>query len=375
MPKGPSKHAERMLQIETAAEKVRQSLRFFVNRQAALSKVGDEVANFRINLAPSSLRDMKVRNATAGLDDKDWAAFLRSYSGDVDFVVRTKAATAERNANSWRGTKPTVALTAQGAFIADDADLTRQPLAVLEAEKERLQALVAADKDIQNRLGPVSRKIVEETAALESLRERLKDCESSKGRAAELGGEREAGYVRVFEALLHEEQELKALYAPLKTQLTAAGGSLAILSFSVTRVADHAAWAKRGERDLFDLRTGPFKGIGSLEKAADEVLRSAWEEGSAADVAAAMQAFRKSTKAHFLKRPPLPRPIRPTIGHGPAASPNGCTAPITFRSVTASITTASTFASSHRNARSVRSYRPDPCRREGECWHHDGTHR
>jgi uncharacterized protein with gpF-like domain len=118
------------------AEKVRQNLRFFVNRHAALTAVRDEVSDFRTNVAPNTLRGMKTRNASSGFEEKDWQPFLLNYSGDVDGVIRPKAAAAEKSANSWRGVKPTAAVTVDGAFIADDADLERQPLAVLEAERK-----------------------------------------------------------------------------------------------------------------------------------------------------------------------------------------------------------------------------------------------
>jgi AAA domain, putative AbiEii toxin, Type IV TA system len=293
--------------VETAAEAVRRNLRYFVNLEAALNAVSDEVADFRTNTAPNSLRAMKSRNLSSGLKDPDWQPFLLTYSGDVDGVIRVKVAEAERNASGWRGIKPTKAVTPAGAFVADDADLARQPLAVLEAEKERLQKLVAADTETQNRLSAISRRIAEETTALETLREQLKDCEGARERAEALVAEREDGYTRVFDAILGEEKVLKDLYAPLVTQLTKAGGSLAKLSFSVTRIADHEAWATKGEDDLFDLRGGPFKGIGSLAKIAATALRPTWETGSAADVSAAMKAFRDQYQETLLENAPVPR--------------------------------------------------------------------
>jgi AAA domain, putative AbiEii toxin, Type IV TA system len=306
LPKGQSKHAERLQQVETAAEAVRRNLRYFVNLQTALTAVNDEVADFRTNTAPNSLRAMKTRNVSSGLKEPDWQPFLLTYSGDVDGVLRVKVAEAEKNASGWRGVKPTRAVTPAGAFVADDADLARQPLAVLEAEKERLQKIVAADTETQNRLSAVSRRIAEETTALETLREQLKDCEGARERAEALVVGRQNGYTRVFDAILSEEKVLNELYAPLVTQLTTAGGSLAKLSFSVTRIADHEAWAKKGE-DLFDLRGGPFKGIGSLAKIAATALRPAWETGTAADVSASMTAFRDEYTEALLEQAPVPR--------------------------------------------------------------------
>ena len=78
------------------------------------------------------------------------------------------------------------------------------------------------------------------------------------------------------------------LYAPLMQRLKASGGTLAKLSFTVRRVADFEAWAKYGEDKLFDLRTGPFKGIGSLARLANDLLRPAWTTGDSAAVSSAM---------------------------------------------------------------------------------------
>lgn len=305
MPKKPNKHADRLLEVEAAATKAQQNLRWFVNRQQALSAVNNEVINFRTNEAPNTLRGMKARNKSSGLTDENWTPFLQTYSGDVDGIVKAKLDEAERSANSWRGVKPNKPVTEDGAFIAQTTDLSTVPLAVLEAEKERLQQLVAADAETLNRLAAITKRINDETILLESLTERLGDYKDALERAKALVSEREEGYRRVFDAILSEETVLNGLYAPLMTHLTKAGGSLAKLSFSVTRIADYAAWAKRGEDDLFDLRGGPFKGIGSLAKEAGEKLRPAWENGTSADVADAMKAFREEYESTLLANAPV----------------------------------------------------------------------
>ena len=64
---------------------------------------------------------------------------------------------------------------------------------------------------------------------------------------------REQGYIRVFDAIVSEETVLRDLYAPLMQRLSAAGGTLAKLSFTVSRVVDVDAWAAEGEK-LFDKR-------------------------------------------------------------------------------------------------------------------------
>ena len=62
-------------------------------------------------------------------------------------------------------------------------------------------------------------------------------------------------------------------------RLVSSSGTLKKLSFSVSRHADVSAWAREGE-GLFDLRrSGPFKGVGTLETWANTILKDAWEKG------------------------------------------------------------------------------------------------
>lgn len=307
LPKGQNKTSERLQTLVAAAEKVRGYLRYNAAQQASLVALKSEVLDVREHQAPSALRSMKERHNKAGLEPSEWERFLLDYSGDVESIVTTKAAEAERGATSWKGTPPTSPTTdASGSFLAADADPSRAPLALLEAEIERLENLAAADKETAKKIAAITKRLTEEATALERLREKLTDCEGARDRATALVAEREHGYHRVFEAVLAEERVLNELYAPLRMRLEAAGGTLAHLSFTVTRVADVAAWAKRGEA-LFDLRGGPFKGIGSLEKEAKMMLISAWTTGDAATVSQAMVDFRTKHQDALLEKAPYER--------------------------------------------------------------------
>ena len=75
----------------------------------------------------------------------------------------------------------------------------------------------------------------------------------------------------------------------------------------MTRIADIAKWAKQGEDELFDLRGGPFKGIGSLAKEANLMLYETWRTGDAAAVSTAMIKFRKKHQEALLDKAPYPR--------------------------------------------------------------------
>jgi energy-coupling factor transporter ATP-binding protein EcfA2 len=307
LPKETNKTGVRLQELLAAAEKVRSYLRYYTNQQASLVGIKNEVQDLRQNRAPAALRSMKERHQKIELEATDWDRFLLEYSGDVDGIVATKAGEAGKSVRSWKGTTPTSAVDDSGAFLSETADPAKTPLAILEAEIGRLEKLVAADTETAHKLSAVSKRIAEETTALERLRERLTDCDGSRDRATGLVVDREQGYVRVFDAVLGEERVLNELYAPLMERLKAAGGTLAKLSFTVTRVADVAKWAKRGEDDLFDLRGGPFKGIGSLAKEANSMLEEAWRTGNSAAVSAAMTKFRRKHQKALLEKAPYPR--------------------------------------------------------------------
>jgi ABC-type lipoprotein export system ATPase subunit len=306
LPKQHNNTSERLQALITAAENVRGYLRHYAAQQASLAALRGEVFDVRQHQAPSTLRLMKERHSKAGIDPSEWQTFLLDYSGDVDTIMTTKTAEAEKKAGDWKGIPPAAPIDANGSFLAVDADLKRTPLAVLEAEIARLEKLVAADKETAARIAALTKRLTEERTALDRLREKLRDYEGAKARAALLVTEREHGYARVFDAVLAEEHVLNELYAPLRTRLEKAGGTLSRLSFSVTRLADVASWARRGET-LFDLRGGPFKGIGSLEKEANTMLLRAWTTGDAKSVSQAMTEFRTKHQDALLAKAPYSR--------------------------------------------------------------------
>ena len=310
LPKDAKKTGERLQELIAAAEKVRGQLRRLSNRRASIVGVGNEIRDLRQNRAPEAQRAMRERYKDLALDEGEWGRFLLEYVGDVDGVVAAKSKEVERSTKAWKGEKPSVAVDASGAFLAKEADLARTPLAVLEAEIERMEKLVVADRESARKVAAVSKRIAEEGNALAGLNERLADCKGAHDRARSFVADRADGYIRVFDALLAEERVLNELYGPLIRRLREAGGTLGKLSFSVSRVADVGTWAKQGEDELFDLRGGPFKGIGSLEKEANRMLRDPWQEGDSAAVSKAMNAFQDKHQEALLENAPYPRTDR-----------------------------------------------------------------
>ncbi|RUW98356.1 ATP-binding protein, partial [Mesorhizobium sp. M2A.F.Ca.ET.037.01.1.1] len=93
-------------------------------------------------------------------------------------------------------------------------------------------------------------------------------------------------------------------YAPITKRLQSEGGSLGKITFVVERKADAAGWAAKGEKDLFDVRGGPFRGRGTLEQEATRQLKPVWETGDAKDIAQAMAKFRAQFETELLDRGP-----------------------------------------------------------------------
>ncbi len=297
---GSEVRVARLIELTVAAEKVRSYLRFYANQEQALLGLRDEVADLRQNQAPETLRRSKERHTASKIKDADWSGFLIDYTGDVDAQLTQNLATCRGNAQRWKGTTP--APTAAGAaFLADDADLPRLSLAVLSAEIDRLQKLISADTETQGQFQALSKRIVEEGAAIDGLKERLTEAQGAKARARDLLEERKAAYVRVFEALISEQRVLEDLYRPLMDRLSAAPGTLRKLAFHVARTADVGQWAAIAENELVDLRRqGSFKGRGTLQPAAEELLRTAWETGDAQAAGEAMAEFRNRYQEHLL---------------------------------------------------------------------------
>nr|WP_323033279.1 AAA family ATPase [Paracoccus sp. (in: a-proteobacteria)] len=305
IPKGSNKEAARLAALTAAAEKARNNIRYFANQQVSLTSIRDEVADQRINQAPEGLRSLKERYKSAHMGDPQWDEFLLKYAGDVDKVLADRLAAAAKSIAAWKGVGPPIGPD-DVPLVSDMADLDEIALAPLEAEIKRLEKLLAADKETANKLGAITKRIGEETQLLQTLMERLVDCEGAKDRAIALTSERDDGYKRVFEAILGEEAVLQTLYAPLMSKLSEVGGSVQKLAFSVNRTVNIKAWAKRGE-ELLDLRKPPVMGQGVLQNVADPIFRAAWENGDAITVSAAMSAFRAQYQNDLLAASKVPK--------------------------------------------------------------------
>lgn len=299
---GDEVRATRLAEVSLQADRVKVKIRRLTQREQSIAALRDEVSGFRDLEAPELLRKAQDKYPQVGMTPDDWEAFLLDYKGDVGGRLDEALKEAKRLTESWRGKAVAQPDDSDAPLIAVDKDLERQPLSLLQAEIDRLEGLVSIDKDKREKMTAISGKISTENIALTTLREKLTDCEGAAQRIQQLVAERQGLYAKVFEAIVGEESVLNNLYAPLRERLDTSGGSLGKLSFAVRRVADVSKWASAGE-DLLDLRRkSDFKGKGSIAQKAEELLRSAWETGTAADAGTAMTDFREKYDQELIEQ-------------------------------------------------------------------------
>ncbi len=302
---GSELRAQRHTDLAGAANQVRAKLRQYTGQRQTFLAMQDEVKDLRRNQAPETLRQAQSRHPQSRMSDEQWAAFLLDYKGKVDDDLAGYVKWADRTIAGLKGTAPPAG-DPNTPFFPDDTDLATLSQAVLDAEMGRLEKLVSADKETQKRYTALSGNIATETAALQTLSDKLKDAQGAKDRARDLQGEREEAYGRAFDALVAEQSVLEQLYAPLMARLAASSGTLKKLSFSVARVADVEQWASEAEDGLIDLRkAGSFRGKGTLVQKANEVLKDPWETGDSAAVGAAMAKFRSLYQNDLLDHSPV----------------------------------------------------------------------
>ena len=305
--KGSEVRVARLTALNAAADKVRGYLRLFALSEQTLLSMQSEVTSLREYQAPEALRKMIERHRASGLRGDQWNPFLLDYVGDVDSALDQHLTTARERAESWKGTRLAPPADENVSLIQDDADLEGLPLGLLEAEIERLEKLVNVDNETKRRYHAFSQRINEDTAALERLKERLVGCEGAKDRLKEFVRERETSYVRVFEAIISEENVLHELYDPLMQRLAAAGGTLNKLTFTVSREVNVGSWAAAGEA-LLDLRKiSSFRGKGTLQQLAEAALGGAWRSGDPESIGAAMSKFREDHDAALMEGAPVPK--------------------------------------------------------------------
>jgi AAA domain, putative AbiEii toxin, Type IV TA system len=305
--KGTEVQAKRHAELSRAAQKLNGKIQSVSNQRRTFFTMQDEVKNMHATKAPEMLRELQARHSGSGLVTAQWDEFLLVYKGDVDKALSGYIVWADLEIAKINGVPPPPGAP-NVALIADGEDLATVKLATIKAEMVRLEQFISADTVIRSQYVALSSRIAQENGALKALETRLIDAQAALARRKALQTEREASYGRVFDAIISEQNELIALYAPLMARLAGSSGTLRKLSFSVSRVIDADTWGDFAEDELIDCRrAGPFYGRGSLIKLANSELKPAWETGNASEVQVAMASFiTKYSKALLAHAPYVP---------------------------------------------------------------------
>ena len=302
--KGSEAQANRHAQLNQMAQGLTNKIQNFQNQRRTFVTLQDEVSNMRSTKSPEMLRQVQTRYPSSGLSAAQWDDFLLVYKGDVDKALVGYIAWVDQEVAKLQGI-PLPPGDPNTPLIGDTEDLSTVQLARLKAEMTRLEAIIGSDAAVRQQYAALSGRISQESAALKTLDEKLVDAQGAPARRKTLQTEREACYGRVLGAIVCEQAELTALYAPLLSRLRGSSGTLRKLGFTVTRVVDADAWGEFAEEKLIDRRkAGPFSGRGALIKLANTELRPTWEKGDASQVQAAMNAFVAKYWKDFLAHAP-----------------------------------------------------------------------
>ena len=305
--KGSDAQLKRHQELQAAAQLLRKRIERYKEQRRAFEALQDEVASMRATIAPEMLRESQARHPGSAMNVEQWKEFLLDYKGQVDDSLAGYIKWVDRKVAELVGS-PAERETEDSPYIREDEELNGVRLATLEAEIARLEGLLNAEKLVRDQYSALSRRIARETAAHQTLQDRLSDAKGAAERRRKLQEERNEAYQRVFDAILAEEQALADLYAPIQRRLQTAGGTLNRLGFSISRSANAVEWADHAEEKLLDRRLeGPFKGRGALVERAETELRRCWETGTAAEVTKAMSDFIAKYQRHFLGHAPVPR--------------------------------------------------------------------
>ena len=164
VPKGGTERMARLNALLEAAEHVRKQIRLWSYVEQSSRSLQSDVADFRTNRAPETLRAAKDAFKAADLNDEEWERFRHIYKGDVDNTLSERLTHTQHQRQIWRGNSPNPNTADQEAYLTEGTDLKHTSLALLEAEIGRVQDVSKTDNDTANRFKAISAKINDENA-------------------------------------------------------------------------------------------------------------------------------------------------------------------------------------------------------------------
>lgn len=303
VPKGKEERATRLGLLESACANVQSKVEGLRRKRQELDDLTTEVTHIRNSREPLRLREMRRKFAVAGLSEAEWNSFQMSFKGDVDKVLADAKLRVDVAIKRLVEGDPKLPI-----------DLTKTPLQdwplnlVLET-RNRVKQEVGIDAQQQKKYDDLQRAAAQQEIAIARLDNQILNAEGAESRRQALLESRRDAYCQTFETFVDEQNVLEKLYAPLAQGLASGAGALSKLEFAVRRNVDLDGWVGRGET-LLDLRKdSQFRGIGALQKHAEQYMLDAWRTGSANDVAKAMDAFRSRFARDLLQS--IPNSIQP----------------------------------------------------------------
>ncbi len=298
IPSGNEERARRLAALEAA---LATSTTAIDKQRRVLVRVEDlekEVVQIRKTRLPQQLTQLRNSFKEAGLSDVDWQMFEMAFKGDVDSILASRKAAITQQITRMTEGSPGVTID------TGSAPAPTWPWKTLRDERDRVKKDVGIDAQKQRRYGELQRALGEDERLVQRLTADQVHAEGAATRRKGLTETRRALYLEVFQSYLDEQKELERLYGPLQNSLTEAHGSLNRLHFAVSRDIDLGQWILNGET-LFDLRRDSrLKGHGALEAEATRLLMPAWKNGTAEEVAAAMQRFIQEMFKEFERAKP-----------------------------------------------------------------------
>lgn len=262
-------------------------------RKTALETLESDITHYKSRWFVDQLRQFQQRHQNAQMPAALWPRFVMRFEGDVDDAVQVEQRSNAAAMAALLGTPPAPVLTPDTSYLPQVADLAQQTISVLAAEARRLEGLIGVDKQTAHALNQLNSKIAGDEGRAANLQRQIDAAAGAPARVVEIRAERIAAYQRVFEAIVAEQEQLRALYAPLTARIEAESGSARKLAFVVRRRVDIDTWASEGE-NLLDLRKGSTLRRGTLAELARQLLLPAWTDGTPEAVSQALASFREA---------------------------------------------------------------------------------
>lgn len=287
LPKEAATHTKALTKLETLHTAVQLKVEQLKTRKQALEALAAEVAQMNATTENRRFAEMKRRHAAAELEEKQWESFKLVFAGKVDTVLSTATKAVE--------SAILMATDGDPKHPVDTATAPDEswPLSVLRKLRDEARKAVGVDSEKQKKYAELQKSVEQQDAGIRRLAADVKRASGAEAQVRELIESRRKVYAAIFETVAEEEKALARLYEPLSKELKQAVGALTRLELFVRRRIDLDRWVAKAERDIFDLRkAGKFRGHGALKKELTERLLPSLLEGSAEEVAKAMDAFR-----------------------------------------------------------------------------------